>query len=97
MTRDVSQPELPLLLVPSGPPPPGWSRTVPNAPVCPDVELHTLSPSDYVSWMEWSQRMLRRGYVPVRCSGCARFAIWHKRLRPNGRRRLRRRAQSAAS
>jgi len=56
-------------------PRPGWSRNVPREPPCARIELHTLSPDDYVSWHQWSEQMLR-SHRALKCPACGRYAIW---------------------
>jgi hypothetical protein len=44
-------------------------------PPCPQQDSHTDSPSGYLSWHEWAERMSATHRQRC-CPGCGLYAIW---------------------
>ena len=42
---------------------------------CPNFEDHTPTPSGYVEWHLWAEKM-GKTHKQRRCPGCGRYSIW---------------------
>lgn len=42
---------------------------------CPTIERHTSSPSGYLAWHEWAERMSKT-HRCQRCPTCGFYAVW---------------------
>lgn len=43
--------------------------------LCPHFEDHTESPSGYLQWHAWAEKMART-HRQVKCGGCGKWSIW---------------------
>lgn len=46
-----------------------------DRPVCPQVELHTPAPKEYLAWHEWAEEKAKT-HIQTRCPGCNLWHIW---------------------
>lgn len=47
--------------------------------LCPDFEDHTPCPEGYLQWHAWAEDMMRKGFMPRRCTGCKLYTVWEQK------------------
>ena len=53
----------------------GAKATLASDAMCPNLEDHTHSPTGYIKWHHWADRMSKT-HKQRKCAGCGRYAIW---------------------